>query len=299
MESFDFVKKLIEEKRYLDYKKDYDGGANVIIASPERLNKKDKSNPTLKDIILANHPNDRIIETKFASSVIWLIKTLSPYVDYDYLSKYEYYSQIADCVESFSGNNEKQLLLDILKELKNGNWEKSISTNNIIDSDLNAWYKFGVEHNNPFFIKFMTLWFAFNCMYKKYKGTHEYKDEKGKIQTRDDVEYEKINEWCEDKKNEEKLKLVHNRIFNSPFIEIFKEGPVIDMKKGHETYPNKNNYENLMSSNGNLQMKGLFQTMYQVRCNLFHGNKSPDNNRDLELVRCSGEILEICLNAFM
>ena len=138
MESFDFVKKLIEEKRYLDYKKDYDGGANVIIASPERLNKKDKSNPTLKDIILANHPNDRIIETKFASSVIWLIKTLSPYVDYDYLSKYEYYSQIADCVESFSGNNEKQLLLDILKELKNGNWEKSISR-----------MQYSFKHNNP------------------------------------------------------------------------------------------------------------------------------------------------------
>ena len=298
--SFDFIKKLIDTERYRDYKENYNGGANVIIATPERLNKKDKNNFSLKERIQSNHPNDRIVETEFAPSVIWLIKTLRPYVDYDYLSKYDYYSQIADCIENFLENNEKHLLLEILKKIEDGNWGKKIHTQSIVNSDLNAWYKFGVEHNNPFFIKFMTLWFAFNCMYKKYPGIHTYKDEKSnEIKTRDDVEYEKINEWCNDEINKKKLQLLHNKIFKSPLIEIFKEKPVIDMKKGFETKANKKNFNNLISSNYDNQIHGLFQTMYQIRCNLFHGSKSPDDNRDLELVRCSGEILELCLNAFI
>lgn len=39
----------------------------------------------------------------------------------------------------------------------------------------------------------------------------------------------------------------------------------------------------------------LFMLMYQVRCNLFHGNKSPGSHRDIRLVEQSVAVLEMCL----
>lgn len=39
----------------------------------------------------------------------------------------------------------------------------------------------------------------------------------------------------------------------------------------------------------------LFMFMYQVRCNLFHGNKSPGSHRDIRLVEQSVAVLEMCL----
>ena len=71
------------------------------------------------------------------------------------------------------------------------------------------------------------------------------------------------------------------------------------MRKGYLTDDNETDFENLTKEEGIEQSKALFQTIYQVRCNLLHGSKSPDEKRDIDLVRCSGEIMEIYMKAIM
>ena len=46
-------------------------------------------------------------------------------------------------------------------------------------------------------------------------------------------------------------------------------------------------------------VEALLMTLYQVRCNLFHGSKSLRVERDRELVRASANILEKYMEALV
>ena len=48
----------------------------------------------------------------------------------------------------------------------------------------------------------------------------------------------------------------------------------------------------------NRDIASLIGTLYQVRCNLFHGSKSLRINRDIELVKYSAVILEGYLKVY-
>ncbi|MCQ2578046.1 MAG: hypothetical protein MJ176_05900 [Treponema sp.] len=296
----DFVKLLIEAERYKGYEKDYWGGCDLVIVSENAYKKRKDAIENWKN----TNTNRRLIKSDKATSVIWLIETLKPYINYDYLSKYDYYLSIATVVEKNIKSNDKELLIEIIKELEKENWIKeNISGATIIDSKLNTWLKFGMEHNDPFFVKFMTLWFAFNKEYSKFPGVVEKELRDGSTKKQKDVEYAKIKEFCE--KNMDKLLSVHDLIFKSPLIIIFKEKPVEDMKSVKKWKDNKNEshqekyYKDLIKGTSKQQTIAIFQMMYQVRCNLFHGSKTPNMERDLNLVRNSGEILEIYLKAIM
>ena len=63
-----------------------------------------------------------------------------------------------------------------------------------------------------------------------------------------------------------------------------KCSPIEDMRPNH-----RGQYRELRNIN-NLDEVVYF--IYQVRCNLFHGSKSPMNSRDTELVDLSGRLLE-------
>ncbi|GEM_PF-3286217 len=297
--SFDFVRKLVEAERYRDYKKEYWGGADVIIATPEKLEKIDSvsdSNRTLRERLLLDYPSIRLVETEYARGVIWLIKTLAPYVEYDYLSKYDYFKQVADSVDNHKDDakkrqdeNEKWLLLEIIQDLDNGKikWEKTIYEEQIERLNWKEWYNYGVEHNDPFFVKFMALWIYFNHLYRRFPG--KYVDKRG--EEREGAEYAKIIEWCNEQRKRFKTK--YEMVFNSPFIKIFLDDKVIDVKSN---YQNRETFEALKDDKDIYKRtNALFQTMYQVRCNLFHGDKRFNDPRDIELVRCAGEILEIYL----
>jgi hypothetical protein len=66
--------------------------------------------------------------------------------------------------------------------------------------------------------------------------------------------------------------------------------PVIDMRgKGHDTKPNIKAFHAGTASLGRLQE--LFMIIYQVRCNLEHGQKSPKRKRDIELCQYAGPIV--------
>jgi len=321
MKSFVFIRKLIEANRFEDYKKNSWSGADVVIVSPEVGEEKIKN---LK--IWEDESNSRkLVITKHASAAIWFIETLKPYVNYDYLNKYDYYTEIADYIIDNEMLNEKDLLLSLLKQLgsptnkRKKSWEKTLEAEKedakILDArihnrplDWQSWYNYGVEHNDPFFVKFMTLWIAFNEQYKK---NPQY-NSKGNVDERLTIE-----NFC--KENIQKLLDKYDDVFiKSKLIEAFRgkndkeEYYIRDMRiySDHSPYKTrddeeriinyrKNDIKNLKSDDPKKATLALFNAMYAVRCNLFHGGKDATNERDIELVRCSGEILEIYLKALM
>lgn len=293
--SFEFVKQLIEAERYKNYKKDYWGGADVIFASSKRLDKVENNKPTLRER-LATWENDShlLVETDHASSVIWLIETLKSYIDVDYLSKYEYYRNLGKCVDKNKHiNNEKDLLFTILEEPEVKKWEKKnkdVYSNSISKFRWEEWYDYGVENNDPFFVKFMTLWIAFNQIYSKFSGEEE-KPKTERVQIMKCLE--------KDEENQLLTRELFDSIFTSPFIKVFKDEPVCSYDRLEKKFiPDsfKNN-ETVKNENEKWQerIKALFMMIYQVRCNLFHGSKEVSNPRDVKLVKCAGEIIEMYL----
>ena len=130
------------------------------------------------------------------------------------------------------------------------------------------WYQYGLEKQDDFFMRFMMHWIAFNWLYS------EYYDE-------DIKEHDAIESFCAINMK----KLSQYDAFSSPFIEVFRNKPVGDrtgVRKIHRDRCNLLNQKNITA---------LFLTIYQVRCNLFHGSKSIHNQRDIELVSSSAEIL--------
>jgi hypothetical protein len=131
----------------------------------------------------------------------------------------------------------------------------------------------------------MTLWIAFNQIYSKFSG--EEKKERDQITK------------CLEKDEEKQLltKELFDSIFKSPFIKVFKDKPVWRYYKS-EFIPDPDKYnETVKNENEKWQerIKALFMMIYQVRCNLFHGSKEVSNPRDVKLVRCAGEIIEMYL----
>jgi hypothetical protein len=60
--------------------------------------------------------------------------------------------------------------------------------------------------------------------------------------------------------------------------------PIVDMRPGHEAQPvHLHDAENL---------EEVVNFIYQIRCNLFHGGKSPASGRDSDLVFFAGEFLK-------
>ena len=284
--SFDFIRKLINAERYKYYKKDEWGGCDLIIVSNlQYKNRKDSYDKWEEEGChkLIHHDN--------ANSIIWLIETLKPYVNYDYLSKYEYYSNIADLILLLQKtvNDEKQLLLSIVQYLEDKKYDKNLVESYLERNTLMTWYNFGIEHNDPFFVKFVALWMAFNEKYFAY-----YKEQLKTSENKEYHESETIMNYCY--KNRSVFESVHDKVFNSEFIQIFKDKPVKDMKSN---FDGSTTHKSLLEKTGIAQTQALLKTIYRVRCNLLHGSKSPEIARDIELVRCSGEIMEIYMNAIM
>lgn len=70
-------------------------------------------------------------------------------------------------------------------------------------------------------------------------------------------------------------------------VSEYQRSPVVDMLHTDRCYPVTN------------QRKGLFEAIYQVRCNLFHGNKCLGDPRDAKLVRQGADVLIGLLNGIL
>lgn len=135
------------------------------------------------------------------------------------------------------------------------------------------WYQYGLKSGDDFFMRFMMHWIGFNWLYNQIGGS----DERTKIK---------------DFYNQNRKKFDKVDPFNLTDINAFLEGAVFDVAKG---CPHTRDYEKLKEYN----VEALLMTLYQVRCNLFHGSKSLRVKRDRELVRASANILEKYMEALV
>lgn len=135
------------------------------------------------------------------------------------------------------------------------------------------WYQYGLKSGDDFFMRFMMHWIGFNWLYNQIGGS----DERTKIK---------------DYYNQNRKKFDKVDSFNLTDINVFLEGAVFDVAKG---CPHTRDYEKLKEYN----VEALLMTLYQVRCNLFHGSKSLRVKRDRELVRASANILEKYMEALV
>lgn len=143
--------------------------------------------------------------------------------------------------------------------------------NNALD-----WYKYGLERNDDFFSRFIMHWIAFNWLYAECESGTERED---------------IRSFCRNNA----VKMRSYDAFATEAIKVFLEAPVVDSRNGIRPYHEKQ-FQRVKNDHS---ITDLMLTMYQVRCNLFHGSKSIYRERDVALVRASAEILEGYLKALL
>jgi len=117
-------------------------------------------------------------------------------------------------------------------------------------------------------------WIAFNWMYCESRGSSER---------------ERIKTFC--RRNSRKLLLYDP--FDTDEVQVFKEGPVYRVRGAESNDDPEKLCKDIRDGHRNTTERAisLLLSVYQVRCNLFHGGKSPDNRRDLKLVESSAEIM--------
>lgn len=130
------------------------------------------------------------------------------------------------------------------------------------------WLDRGLERNDP--IDLLTdAWRAFNSLFYRESGGSERV---------------KINNYLSANVSEDTAQQLIDG--HQTEIVYLLSQPVIDMRgNGRDTVDAINEYN---SSSGNLErLRALFKIIYQVRCNLEHGQKSPTRERDVELCSSS------------
>ena len=129
------------------------------------------------------------------------------------------------------------------------------------------WFERGLAAGEDFIIRFMMYWIAFNWLYSESEKQGEC---------------DKIKDFCAGH-----LQTLHKYdAFASKSISIFLTYPVNDMRTGiarEERFAKMKNEKSIVD---------LITTIYQVRCNLFHGSKSLHNLRDIELIKASAVLME-------
>jgi hypothetical protein len=81
---------------------------------------------------------------------------------------------------------------------------------------------------------------------------------------------------------------------NATNIDYLLSQPVIDMRgNGKDTFPNIQAFN--ATTDTKTKLSELFIVIYQVRCNLEHGQKSPTRDRDVQLCICSAPIISSVL----
>jgi len=141
------------------------------------------------------------------------------------------------------------------------------------------WLQKGIETEDPV-DKFSNLWRGFNNLYAVENGYPEREKIKSFIidNIAEDLALEIISE-C-----------------NNDVVYLLSQ-PVINMRgTGGNTQSDIDSFETAQL--GVEKLKAIFIIIYQVRCNLEHGQKSPSRNRDKNLCLHSSnivtEVLKIC-----
>ena len=167
------------------------------------------------------------------------------------------------------------------------------------------WFEFGKNGNFPnqtdddtakVITQFVAYWVAFNSI---YSVDMDQPDEK--IRSKMKLTERKQIEDCINNYYENCFKDAID--FNAEYINIFKEVLVFKGVKIPEKNKKYYNIHYLTLNDGNssdeIKLNALVQIIYQVRCNVFHGSKSPQPGRNYNLVKNSNIVLEKLLSAYI
>lgn len=174
-----------------------------------------------------------------------------------------------------------------------------------INDNALAWYEYALRTGDDSVAKFMMNWIAFNFMYGEYRK----KDDRGVWNT----ERERISLLCHSRFRD--LNRYNPFVEDREAIETLIELPVLkgrrfpewrggprlpydSARKPHEMTPAEL-WGVASLGDGPRRVECLLLTLYQVRCNLFHGSKDPTYIRDLELVESAGIVLEGYIKALL
>lgn len=163
------------------------------------------------------------------------------------------------------------------------NYEKLSYTpdKEVIKGIINNWSKLSRgeqldENDFDLFIRFISLWVTFNAIYELSCSSVRGDREKVK-------KFSAID----------KAKNVH---IKSMHTEKYKEAVKVLAEKGILKLPKNNSRQKITDINN---LEEVMLCVYQVRCNLFHGGKTPENPRDVEVVEAAYTIVSYLIDPFI
>ena len=139
------------------------------------------------------------------------------------------------------------------------------------------WQKYLNDFSNEPVVSFMTLWMCYNSYYNKFHNQTERQ------------------RACELSKNKNAIK-----IYEEHKIEILK----LFMNIPYKNYSVRTFVENLSNrynaeyNENKCDLKDFLNVVYQIRCNLLHGQKNPSNDIDMSLVKWAYSSLYQILHKF-
>ena len=149
--------------------------------------------------------------------------------------------------------------------------------NNMINTEYIAKWIEKSRNEKDCFDKFVYGFFAFNALYSEFYLREKY--EKDAIKAFFDAHYDG---------NQGALK----EIFDTPEYEYFcNRAPIRDMRNDTISWRAKDDLEKIREKNTRKSTKAMLMILYQIRCNLFHGDKSFTNLNDQEIMKNASELL--------
>ena len=134
------------------------------------------------------------------------------------------------------------------------------------------WYERGNQASDPI-DAFSNFWRGFNNLYAPMRKKNE----------REKIQAFLQNSICEERAS-------HLLSTHADCIDYLLSEPVINMQgNGKDTAPNITAFKEATSSL--VKFKEVIMVVYQVRCNLEHGQKSPSRVRDVLLCQCATPII--------
>ena len=156
--------------------------------------------------------------------------------------------------------------------------------------NAHAWYEYALRTGDDSVARFMMHWIAFNWIYCN-SGP---RSEKRQIERLCEMRYEDLRRY--------------DPFSDAASIEVFMRLPVLDGRGASHRHDDPRRpsemdpwqlHEAIRNCQGLERIQCLLLAIYQVRCNLFHGSKDPDDMRDLELVRSSATIMQGYMEALL
>lgn len=161
-----------------------------------------------------------------------------------------------------------------------------------MNSIADVWYKKAINDSNNVFDKFICLWIAFNAIYGRYSTNSTFKN--GKKMPKEKAQIKNCIISILNRSENRYQSLLDSKEFL-----YFSTNIIHDCRVGSDSNT-KVFIKNMNSSSVGFTMKivNLFFCIYQARCNLFHGNKTPIDYHDEEVVTNAANALESFLKIY-